>query len=109
MKKMIVLFLFPLLISGLLSFSLSSCSLFRVHKADIEQGNVFTAEDTARLRPGMTEAQVEAIMGAPVLINVFTSNRLEYVYTFKAGYGQMLEKRITVVFVKGKVSEIKKS
>ena len=36
-----------------------------VHKIDIEQGNYVTQDVVARLKPGMTKAQVKALLGTP--------------------------------------------
>src|SRR3990167_5289690 len=100
MKK-IILFVF-------ISFILSGCSLFRVHKTDVDQGNIFTETEVSRLHKGMTEAQIKAIMGNPILVNIFTPNRIDYIYTFQAGYGKKIEQRVTLVFGQGRLREIDK-
>lgn len=89
-----------------LACTLAGCSLFRVHKQDIQQGNVYTQADVSRLHTGMTRGEVEAIMGSPVDMQLFTENRMDYVYTFQKGYGDMTEKRVTVIFNNGRVSEV---
>ena len=101
MKKAITIILIGCLLSG--------CSFFRVHKMDIEQGNVLTQEDVARLHPGMSEAQVKALMGDPVLVNLFTPNREEYVYTYKPAYGDLVEKHVTLIFQHGRLVAVGKS
>lgn len=98
MKKIIAIFLIGLILTG--------CSILRVHKVDVDQGNVFTQADIAKLQIGMTEAQVVALLGHPVLINIFTPNRKDYVYTFKPGQASMSEKRLTIVFQVGRVRSI---
>jgi outer membrane protein assembly factor BamE len=74
---------------------------------DIEQGNIITPDMTQRLHTGMTEYQVKKVMGTPVLVNTFSDNRMDYVYTFKPGRGKMTEKQITLVFRGGILREIK--
>ena len=101
MKK-IILFVF-------ISFILSGCSLFRVHKTDVDQGNIFTETEVSRLHKGMTEAQIKAIMGNPILVNIFTPNRIDYIYTFQKGYGQMQEKKVTLILRGGRLQEIVKN
>jgi outer membrane protein assembly factor BamE len=96
-KKLLVLVL------GLGLF-LSGCSL--VHKRDIEQGNIIQPDMVQRLHKGMTKEQVQEVMGTPVLINTFNDNRIDYVYTFKRGGGKMTEKRVSLVFSKGRLREI---
>lgn len=89
--------------------SLSSCSVLRVHKMDIEQGNIITSDQTAKLHKGMSEEQVVGIMGTPMLSNTFTNNRVDYVYTYKPGYGDVQEKHVTLIFRNGALADIKGS
>ncbi len=98
MKKSLILIL--------IASTLSGCSWLRPHKMDIEQGNIIMPQDTSKLRIGMTESQVQAIMGTPVLMHIFTADRMEYVYTSKKGYNKMEEKRLTCIFVHGRLREI---
>ena len=74
--------------------TLSGC----VTKMDIEQGNVLNDEMVRRIHTGMSEGQVKDILGEPVLVNTFNDNRLDYVYTFKPGYGATTEKYLTLIF-----------
>lgn len=85
--------IFILLILGLL---LSSCMF--VTKMDIEQGNIVTPCMVSQIHRGMSKAQVVSILGTPTLLNTFNENRMDYIYTFKAGHGQMMEKRLTLLF-----------
>ncbi len=95
MKKILSIALSALLLSG--------C----VHKIDIQQGNILTKCDVQRLHPGMTIAQVQDIMGTPILINTFSDDRIDYVYTFKPGGGSMCLQYVTLIVRKGVVQEIK--
>lgn len=83
-----------LIIFVLLALTLTSC----VHKMDIEQGNVITPELVNRLHTGMTEAQVKEVMGTPMLLNTFNNNRIDYVYTYRAGHQEATEKSVTLIF-----------
>lgn len=85
---------------------LPGCSLFRVHKFDIEQGNILSQENVDQLRIGMTETEVQSMMGNPILINVFTPNRFSYVYSFQKGYEKMTVKRVILIFQSGRLREI---
>lgn len=82
---------------------LSAC----VHKIDIEQGNVITTNTLNHIHTGMSKNQVIDIAGAPLLVNSFNDNRIDYVYTFKPGYGQVTEKYITLTFHNNVLKEIK--
>ena len=101
MKKIISLILICFLISG--------CSFFRIHKVDIEQGNIITPDEVSQLRLGMSENEVKAILGTPVLSNIFTPNRFDYIYTLQKGQKNMAEKRIALIFYQGRLQEIQKS
>jgi outer membrane protein assembly factor BamE len=93
----------------LLALILSGCAWLRPHKTDIEQGNVITQTEINQLRIGMNEYQVKQIMGAPILINIFTPNRIDYVYTSQLGHSAMNEKRITCIFYRGRLQKIEKN
>jgi outer membrane protein assembly factor BamE len=82
---------------------LSAC----VHKIDIEQGNVITPGMLNHIHTGMSKSQVTTILGDPVLVNTFNDNQLDYVYTLKPGYGQLQERRITLIFQNNVLREIK--
>jgi outer membrane protein assembly factor BamE len=90
-----------------LLLALTGCSYFHVHKMDIQQGNIITNDMISRVHEGMSMDQVKAIMGSPVLMNVFDQNRMDYVYTYKPGYGDFSERYVTFIFTNGRLSNIK--
>ena len=66
---------------------LASCSLPRVYRLTVQQGNVITQDMVDGLKPGMTREQVAYIMGEPVIRNPFDDERWDYVYTLRVpGY-----------------------
>lgn len=83
----------------LMMFSLSACTF--ITKPTIEQGNIIKPEMVRQLRPGMSEAEVKTIMGTPVLINVFTPQRIEYIYTLQKGNRPRIQKQVTILFENG--------
>ena len=50
------------------------------------------------VKPGMSKEQVQFIMGAPVLKNPFGTDRSDYVYYFKPGYGDVSTRQVTLFF-----------
>lgn len=60
-----------------------ACSLPRVYKLSVQQGNVITQEMIDGLKPGMTREQVAYVMGEPVIRNPFDDTRWDYVYTLR--------------------------
>lgn len=87
---------------------LSGCSFFSVHKTDVVQGNIITERDVSRLSRGMSPEEVKAIMGNPVLTDLFTGDRMNYVYTFQTGIEQMQLKRLILVFNQRRLVSIQK-
>lgn len=85
---------------------LSSCSLFQPRQQVIEQGNIITPEQTQKLHTGMSEADVKAIMGSPLVVNIFTPGRIDYVYTYGKGNSRFIEKRVTCTFVNNRLRNL---
>ncbi len=85
---------------------LSNCSFFQVRKPIIEQGNIITSENVARLHNGMSPQEVVNIMGTPVLSNIFSPNRMEYVYTMQERTNPRIEKKVTCLFNGGRLTSV---
>ena len=71
-----------------------------VYRIDVQQGNVVTPEQIARLEPGMEQRKVRFIMGSPLLIDVFNQERWDYVYEFRPGsfFGDPVHRRVSLYF-----------
>ena len=67
------------------------------YKIDIQQGNVITQEMLDKLQPGMTRSQVRFVLGTPLLIDPFRTDRWDYFYSMKKR-GALLEQRQLKVF-----------
>lgn len=87
----------------------SSCSYFQIRRPIIEQGNIITDEDVSQLHPGMSHNQVVEIMGTPVLVNMFTPDREEYIYTYKDRANPRIVKRLICLFRNGSLQSIQRS
>lgn len=74
------------------------------YKMDIVQGNFVSKEQAAAVKPGMSRTQVRDILGTPLLISIFHSDRWDYVFTFKR-QGLEPQARKVTVFFKGDVLE----
>ena len=62
---------------------LASCALkekISPYKLDIQQGHMLSPEAVAKLKPGMTKAQVRFLLGTPLLNDLFNPDRLYYIY-----------------------------
>ena len=78
-----------------------ACSLPRVHKVTVQQGNVITQEMIDRLKPGMTPSQVAFVMGEPVLRHAFGEDRWDYIYTLQIPGYYNEQKRVSLYFENG--------
>ncbi len=89
------------LIAGLTALTLSACSGSKwgfPYKAPVQQGNWLTASQIERLEPGMTREQVRFLLGSPTLEDIFHSERWEYPFFYKPGYGKEELRLFTVWF-----------
>ncbi len=68
------------------------------YKMDIQQGNVVTSEMLLKLRPGMTKSQVQFIMGTPLLVDSFHSNRWDYFYQLRKQGDIVNQRRVILDF-----------
>ncbi|GAB2912034.1 hypothetical protein GCM10027278_35960 [Paralcaligenes ginsengisoli] len=86
---------------GAIAMALSACGTTNwgfPYRSDVQQGNWITAEQVAQLQKGMTRDQVRFILGTPTLQDIFRSNRWDYPYLNKPGYGKEQERKFTVWF-----------
>lgn len=105
--------LLGLLVSGLSGCSslpgveyLTHLSFLSPYKMDIQQGNYITTAAVDKLQPGMTRAQVEFIMGTPLIADVFHADRWDYIYSFQHDGNLVGMRRVTVYFDHDKLSRI---
>jgi len=76
------------------------------HKIDIPQGNVLKQDMLDKLKPGMTPSQVRFILGTPLIVDSFRSNRWDYVYRLEQE-GRLVEnRRVTVIFENDRLKEL---
>ena len=80
---------------------LAGCGL--VHKIDVQQGNYVTQDAAARVRVGMTKAEVRQTLGTPLLIDAFHNNQWDYYFSNVRGGKREDAKRFSVFFQDDKV------
>lgn len=90
----------PRLITLLLMVTLIGCGAsvptIKPYKMDIQQGNIVTSEMLLKLRPGMTKSQVQFIMGTPLLVDSFHTNRWDYFYQLRK-QGKIVNQRRVIL------------
>lgn len=65
-------------------FLLSGCSWVQfpsIHKVSVQQGNIVSQDMVDKLQIGMTKAQVQYILGSPLIVDTFNPSRWDYYYT----------------------------
>jgi outer membrane protein assembly factor BamE len=67
---------------------------------DIVQGNVLTKEQVAKVKPGMSRAQVRDLLGTSLLTDVFHEDRWDYVFTIRR-QGIEPQQRLVVAWFDG--------
>lgn len=91
-------FLIPVLFAGLVA----GCSTPKIgpHRIDVQQGNALNQENVSRLKPGLNRAQVRFLLGTPLVVDPFRTDRWDYVYLhYKAG--KLTEQRRITLFFEG--------
>ena len=68
------------------------------YRLEIVQGNVLTKELLARVKPGMSRAQVRDLIGSPLLTDVFHDNRWDYVFTIKRQGAPEQKREVVLMF-----------
>lgn len=68
------------------------------YRADVHQGNLVTSEMVLQLEKGMTDAQVQFLLGVPLVRDQFHESRWDYVYYLRRGDGEVQNRRLTVYF-----------
>lgn len=80
-----------------------------VYRVPIQQGNFLEAKEIEQVTVGMSRAQVRYVLGTPMVIDPFTTDRWDYVYYLKKGRMRTPQKRHFVVyFENGNVARIDK-
>jgi len=88
----------PLLLLVLLALPGCGVKIPGVYRIDIQQGNVVTQEQLARLRPGMDKRKVQFILGTPLIADPFNADRWDYFFSYQEGGGKRVQRRVSVFF-----------
>lgn len=94
----------------LLALGVSACSTVKkvVYRIDVPQGNYLEQDQIDQLKVGMNQAQVQYLLGTPMLKDAFANNRWDYVFIKREGYNDPVQKTVLVYFdQKGLVQDIK--
>ncbi|WP_027783534.1 MULTISPECIES: outer membrane protein assembly factor BamE [Burkholderia] len=71
------------------------------YRITVVQGNFVSQEKAAQLQVGMTREQVRALLGTPLLADMFHADRWDYLFYFKRGSTSIVQQRDLVVIFAG--------
>ncbi len=93
----------PTLLLLALTAALAAC----VFKPEIRQGNFLSDDKIAQVKPGLTPAQVQFILGKVMVQDPFHPDRWDYVQYVNPNNGKPIENWHVVVYFKdGKVDHV---
>ena len=97
------------LLAVFLLAALAGCNVVQMvspYRMEIQQGNFLTQDVVSQLKPGMTKDQVRFLLGTPLLVDPFHTDRWDYVFTRTAVNSKKQEqRRITAFFDQAGVLE----
>ena len=77
------------------------------YKMEIQQGNFVTQDMISRLKLGMTRDQVKFVLGTPLVVDMFHSDRWDYVYARQPqGGGPVEQRRFALFFEDSKLKRV---
>jgi len=110
LNKITLLIAFSILITGLIlgcaKRSDGSVKIPLVYRVDIQQGNVIDQSMINRLESGMSKSKVRFIMGTPLLVDPFHSDRWDYIYSLEPGDGGRVQRRVSIFFNNDKLTHL---
>ncbi len=88
------------LLFALVLVTTSGCSWLSniVYTIDVPQGNFIEQRDVDKLRVGMSEEQVNFVLGTPMVVSSFGEQDWHYLYQLRTGKGEIIRKELTLSF-----------
>lgn len=68
------------------------------YRIDVQQGNALDQENVARLKAGLSRSQVRFLLGTPLVVDPFRTDRWDYVYLYRKAGTLTEQKRVTLYF-----------
>ena len=104
MRALILIFAASLGLAGCKSMPSFSIPSLTPYKIDIQQGNYVDSANVAKLKIGMTRAQISFIMGTPLVKDMFHTGRWDYIYIDNKA-GKLVTKRRVAVYFDGDIAK----
>jgi outer membrane protein assembly factor BamE len=87
-----------LLLLATIAVSIASLTSGCVYRINIQQGNHIDPNAVEQLQEGMTKAQVQFLLGTPMIQDPFHTDRWDYVFYYKRGRDRNVSKERLIVF-----------
>lgn len=84
------------------------CQAVAPAKPTVQQGNVLTEATIQQVKVGMSKEQIIALLGSPVMTNLFNENEWDYVYSIKKDKKPLEHRKFTLLFANDVVARITK-
>lgn len=105
-ERLVTMQLRKLLMVGALFTAVATISSGCAYRTDLAQGNFVEQDAVDQLRQGMSAAQVQYILGTPMLTDPFDNSRWYYVHYLRQGWDDPEIKNLVVVFEGRTLSDI---
>ena len=80
-----------------------------VYRVNVSQGNFLESKLVDQVQVGMTRSQVRYLLGTPMIADAFHPDRWDYLYYFKAGKTQKVDRQLIIIyFTDDKVARIER-
>ena len=76
------------------------------YRVEVVQGNVLTKELVARVKLGMSRAQVRDLLGSPLLTDIFHDNRWDYAFSIRRQGAPYQQRQVVALFDGDKLSSL---
>ena len=98
MRRVLIILAFTLVATG--------CSFLKPYRVDIDQGNIVTIEKLKLVSLGMTQQQVNYLLGTPILVTPMTPDIKTYYYQNKPTSVGGVAQLVTLTFENGSLIKI---
>jgi outer membrane protein assembly factor BamE len=76
------------------------------YRMEVQQGNSVTQDMVSQLKRGMSKEEVRAVLGTPLLADIFHAERWDYVYWREQSDGKREQRKLAVFFSDGKLARV---
>lgn len=88
---------------------LTHCISYDLSRRVVQQGVLLPQDKVDKLKVGMSKQDVLHILGSTLIYDPFTSNRLDYAYTYQKNNRTPIIKYVALTFSNDKLIEIQRN